>query len=39
MDFREVGWEVVDWIGTSGGPLWTHWWTFRFHRRQGVSWL
>jgi hypothetical protein len=26
-------------IGTSGGLLWTQWWTFGFHKRRGISWL
>jgi hypothetical protein len=21
MDYREIGWDGMDWIGTSGGPL------------------
>jgi hypothetical protein len=26
-------------IGISCGPLWTRYWTFRFHKRLGSSWL
>jgi hypothetical protein len=26
-------------IGTSGGPLWTRWWTFGFHKMLGSSWV
>jgi hypothetical protein len=26
-------------IGTSGGNLWTRWWTFWFCKRQDISWL
>jgi hypothetical protein len=35
MDLREIGWDGMVWtvtnwlrIGTSGGLLWTWWWTF-----------
>jgi hypothetical protein len=36
MDLRETGWDGIwtgsNWlrIGTSGGLLWTQWWTFGF---------
>jgi hypothetical protein len=26
-------------IGTGGGLLWMRWWTFGFHKMQGISWL
>jgi hypothetical protein len=26
-------------IGTSGGLLWTRWWTFGFHKMLGSSWV
>jgi hypothetical protein len=26
-------------VGTSGGVLWTRWWTFGFHKMRGISWL
>jgi hypothetical protein len=26
-------------IGTSGGLLWTRWWTFRFHKMPRNSWV
>jgi hypothetical protein len=39
-------WDVMVWtgsiwlrIGTSGGLLWTRWWTFGFHRMLGSSWV
>jgi hypothetical protein len=25
-------------IGTGGGRLWVRWWTFGFHKTQGISW-
>jgi hypothetical protein len=33
-------WTGLVWlrIGTSGGFLWTQWWTFGFHKIQGISW-
>jgi len=40
----EIGLKM--WIGsiwlriwTSGGLLWTRWWTFGFHKSRGISWL
>jgi hypothetical protein len=40
MEIRWV-WNGFVWlrIGTSGGLLWTQKWTFRFHKRRGISWL
>jgi hypothetical protein len=43
MDLREIGWDGVDWmdmarIGTSGGLLWTRYWTFGFNKMLGSSW-
>jgi hypothetical protein len=26
------------WIRSNGGLLWTQQWTFRFHKRTGISW-
>jgi hypothetical protein len=26
-------------IGTSGGLLWTRWWTFEFHKMLRISWM
>jgi hypothetical protein len=44
MDLREIGWDGVEWIeliwlriGTSGGLLWTRYWTFGFHKMLGSS--
>jgi hypothetical protein len=31
-------WTVSD-SGTSGGLLWTRWWTFGFHKMMGSSWV
>jgi hypothetical protein len=45
MDLQEVGWEGARtgsiWlrIGTGGGLLWMRWWTFRFHKMRGISWV
>jgi hypothetical protein len=44
MDVREIGWGDMDWIdlvliGTSGGLLWTRWWTFGFHKILGSCWV
>jgi hypothetical protein len=40
MDFREMGWRIVDWfrVGFSVGLLWTCYCTFRFYERWGISW-
>jgi hypothetical protein len=34
-------WSGLVWlrIGASGGLLWTRWWTFRFHKMLGSSWV
>jgi hypothetical protein len=34
-------WTGLGWlgIGTGGGRLWVQWWTYRFHKTQGISWL
>ena len=39
-------WAVRAWTGliwlrirTGGGQLWMWWWTFRFHKMRGISWL
>jgi hypothetical protein len=34
-------WTGFGWlrIGTSGGLLWTQYWTFGSQKRQGISWL
>jgi hypothetical protein len=42
MNFRDIVLEVVDWLhlaveGTSGGVLWTRYWTFGFHDRREIS--
>jgi hypothetical protein len=39
MDLREIGWTRLIWlrIGTSGGLLWSKWWTFWFHKMLGNS--
>jgi hypothetical protein len=36
-----VEWTASIWlrIGTSGGLLWTRWWTFGFHKMLGNSWV
>jgi hypothetical protein len=36
-----MGWIGSIWlrIGTSGGLLWTRWWTFGLHKTQGSSWV
>jgi hypothetical protein len=39
MDLREIEWSGMDWIGTSGGLLWTRQWTFGFHTMLGNSWV
>jgi hypothetical protein len=47
MDLREIGIEGrtgFSWlrIGSSGGLLWTRWWTFGFHKKAGyflTSWV
>jgi hypothetical protein len=38
---RETGWDGVDWlrIGTGGGLLRIRWWSFRFHKMLGISWV
>jgi hypothetical protein len=41
---RAIGWVVWAgsvWlrVGTSGGLLWTRWWTFGFHKILGSSWV
>jgi hypothetical protein len=40
IDLREI-WTGSIWrrIGTSGGLLWTRWWTFRFLKMLGSSWV
>jgi hypothetical protein len=40
MDLREIGWTGLIWfrIGTSGGLLWTQYWTFEFHKMLN-SWV
>jgi hypothetical protein len=45
MGLREIGWDGVEWIGlirlrigTSGGLLWTRYWTFGLHKMLGSSW-
>jgi hypothetical protein len=42
MDLREIGWDGKVWTGsvwlrtgTSGGFLWTRWWTFDFLKNAG----
>jgi hypothetical protein len=44
MDFQEEGWMAwagFNWLrtGRGGGLLWMQWWTFRFHKMKGISWL
>jgi hypothetical protein len=39
MDLREIGWDGVAWIGTSGGLLWIRYWTYGFHEMLGSSWV
>jgi hypothetical protein len=36
-----MGWYGLMWlrIGTSGGILWTRYWTFGFHKMLGSSWV
>jgi hypothetical protein len=36
-----MGWSGLIWfrIGTSGGLLWTQYWTFGFHKMLGSSWV
>jgi len=33
------GLDASDSVGTSGGQLWTCWWTFGFCKRWGIFWL
>jgi hypothetical protein len=43
MDLWEGGgaWTGSIWlrIGTGGGLLCIRWWTFRFHKMRGISWV
>jgi hypothetical protein len=44
MEHTEKDRTVFTWLiwlsaGTSGGLLWNRWWTFRFHGKEGISWL
>jgi hypothetical protein len=44
MHLKDVGWDGVDWIhmtcGTNDGRFFHAWiWTFRFHKRQWISWV
>jgi hypothetical protein len=44
MDFGEVGWDDVDWIGLAkdregGKLLWIRYWTFEFHEMLGNYWV
>jgi hypothetical protein len=39
MDFREIGWKVVDWINLAEGRDRHGNELFDFHKRRGISWL
>jgi hypothetical protein len=44
MDLRVIGWDGINWIDVvhdrdSGGLLWTRYWSSRFHKMRGSSWV
>jgi hypothetical protein len=42
MDLWKVGWGGMDWINLAQDRdrlLWIRWWTFRFRKILGISWV